>query len=169
MAETSGHKLALQMAVLEEKMSTRQAETESALDRLQADLADWKTDWLEDALNELLDCPACAQEDDIDEPAAVAMAKAESLLRKLSSLVADRPDVYPMQERCIAIDFRNPDISGAVLFVIEEDGSGSLYRRTPRSRGRLRVDDAKNLLKEGGIMELERVGLGVKVFREERN
>ena len=33
-----------QHAVLEERMNTKQAETESALDRLRADMADWKTD-----------------------------------------------------------------------------------------------------------------------------
>ena len=44
MAETTNHKLALQIAVLEEKMNTKHAETESALDRLRADMADWKTD-----------------------------------------------------------------------------------------------------------------------------
>ncbi len=44
MAETTNHKLAMQIAVLEEKMNTKHAETESALDRLRADMADWKTD-----------------------------------------------------------------------------------------------------------------------------
>ncbi len=33
-----------QHAVLEERMKTNYAETESALDRLRADMADWKTD-----------------------------------------------------------------------------------------------------------------------------
>ncbi len=33
-----------QHAVLEERMNTKQAETESALDRLRADMAHWKTD-----------------------------------------------------------------------------------------------------------------------------
>ncbi len=48
MAETTNHKLALQIAVLEEKMNTTQAETESALDRLRADMADLKTSWKTD-------------------------------------------------------------------------------------------------------------------------
>ncbi len=48
MAETANHKLATQIAVLEEKMSARHAETESALDRLRVDMADLKTDWKSD-------------------------------------------------------------------------------------------------------------------------
>ncbi len=48
MAETTNHKLALQIAVLEEKMNTTQAETESALDRLRADMAGWKAEWKTD-------------------------------------------------------------------------------------------------------------------------
>ncbi len=35
---------AKEIAVLEEKMNTKQAENESALDRLRADMANWKTD-----------------------------------------------------------------------------------------------------------------------------
>ncbi len=36
--------LARQLAALEERMNTKQAEYESAIDRLRADIANWKTD-----------------------------------------------------------------------------------------------------------------------------
>ncbi len=38
------HELAKEVAVLRADMNTKQAETESALDRLRADMANWKTD-----------------------------------------------------------------------------------------------------------------------------
>ena len=44
MAEPASHELSERIAVLEEKMNTNYAKTESALDRLRADMADWKTD-----------------------------------------------------------------------------------------------------------------------------
>lgn len=116
-------------------------------------------EWLEELLNEFKEFSAYAQDEDIEEPSEVALSKAKNLLKEISFYVFDRPDVYPMQERCIAIDFRGPESKSGVLFVIEQDGSGALYRRTENSRGRLRVDDAADLLSEGGIMELKRVGI----------
>ncbi len=44
MAESTHHELSERLAVLEERMNTKSAERESALDRLRADMADWKTD-----------------------------------------------------------------------------------------------------------------------------
>ncbi len=44
MDESTHHKLSERLAVLEERMNTKSAESESALDRLRADMASWKTD-----------------------------------------------------------------------------------------------------------------------------
>ncbi len=44
MDESTHHKLSERLAVLEERMNTKSAERESALDRLRADMASWKTD-----------------------------------------------------------------------------------------------------------------------------
>ncbi len=44
MNEPTLQDLARKLAVLEERMNTRQAEQESAIDRLRADMANWKTD-----------------------------------------------------------------------------------------------------------------------------
>ncbi len=44
MAEPTHHELSERLAVLEERMNTKAAESESALDRLRADMAGWKTD-----------------------------------------------------------------------------------------------------------------------------
>ena len=42
--QDQNHELAKEVAVLRADMNTNYAETESALDRLRADMADWKTD-----------------------------------------------------------------------------------------------------------------------------
>ncbi|MCY4301294.1 MAG: hypothetical protein OXC68_06105 [Aestuariivita sp.] len=115
--------------------------------------------WLQEALQELDECPLYAQEEEIDEPSDVALTKARELLEKVSNSVIDRPEIYPMQEGSIAIDFRSSCSKSGVLFLIERDGSGALYHRTASSKGRLRVDDAADLLKEGGFRELKRVGV----------
>ena len=115
--------------------------------------------WLQESLQELAECPACAQEEEMDEPSDLALAKAKELLGKVAHYVVDRPEVYPMQQGSIAIDFRDPGSTSGVLFLIEQDGSGALFCRTGNSKGRLRVDDAADLLKEGGIRELRRVGI----------
>jgi len=44
MNEPANHEISERIAVLEERMKTNYAETESVLDRLRADMADWKTD-----------------------------------------------------------------------------------------------------------------------------
>lgn len=123
------------------------------------DLSDPNSEWFEDSLQELEECPDCAHDEDMAEPSVLAMTKARQLLKDISVHVKDRPDVYPMDESGIAIDFRNSDGQSGVLFLIENDGSGALFYRTTDSRGRLRVDDARALLREGGIRALERAGI----------
>ena len=115
--------------------------------------------WLQELLQELAECPSYAHEEEMDGPSDVALVKAKELLEKVANYVIDRPEIYPMQQRSIAIDFRDPGNKSGVLFLIEQDGSGVLFHRTGNSKGRLRVDDAADLLKEGGIRELKRVGI----------
>ncbi len=115
--------------------------------------------WLQKSLQELAECPSYAQKEEMDEPSDLAMTKATELLKRISEHVIDRPEIYPMQQSSIAIDFRTPGSTSGVLFLIENDGSGALYHRTANSKGRLRVDDAADLLREGGFRELKRVGI----------
>ena len=117
------------------------------------------TAWLEESLNELAACPADALDEGLEEPSELGLTKAKRLLQEVSNYVTDRPDIYPMDEGGIAIDFRNPEAKAGVLFLIEQNGSGALFHRTRNSKGRLRVDDAADLLREGGLRELERVGI----------
>lgn len=117
------------------------------------------TAWLEESLNELAACRADALDEGLEEPSELGLTKAKRLLQEVSNYVTDRPDIYPMDEGGIAIDFRNHEARAGVLFLIEQNGSGALFHRTRNSKGRLRVDDAADLLREGGLRELERVGI----------
>lgn len=115
--------------------------------------------WLEESLNELNACSDYALDEGLEKPSELGLTKAKNLLETVSTCVTDRPDIYPMDEGSIAIDFRNPETRSGVLFLVEQDGSGALFHRTKNSKGRLRVDDAADLLQEGGFLELERVGI----------
>ncbi len=115
--------------------------------------------WLEASLNELEECSACAVDEGLKEPSELGLTKARKLLETVSTRITNRPDIYPMDEGSIAIDFRNPESKSGVLFLVEQDGSGVLFHRTESSKGRLRVDDAADLLREGGFLELDRVGI----------
>ena len=115
--------------------------------------------WLEASLNELEECSACAVDEGLEEPSELGLTKARELLETVSTRITDRPDIYPMDGGRIAIDFRNPESKSGVLFLVEQNGSGVLFHRTKSSKGRLRVDDAADLLREGGFLELDRVGI----------
>lgn len=106
--------------------------------------ARWKT-WLNDALAELADCPEAAVEEGLDEPSKIGLEKADAVLRGVSGLVEEQPDIYPMEAGGIVIDLRGPDVPSSVLMVVESDGSGALFYRASGKKGRARVDDAAGL------------------------
>ena len=115
--------------------------------------------WLQASLDELEECPNQASEEGLEQPSKVGLLKAKKFLENLSAYVTERPDIYPMDEGSIAIDFRGSEKMSGVLFLVEKDGSGALFHRTKTSKGRLRVDDAEDLIQEGGLSELKRVGI----------
>ena len=140
---------------------TRQTDT-TALSHvgLESDTStETKTTWLEEALRELAACPTYAVDEDLEIPSTLGLMKAEQVLKEISISVRDQPDIYMMDEGNIAIDFRNSKSQSGVFFLIEKDGSGALFHRTQKSKGRLRVDDAADLPSEGGLQELKRVGI----------
>ncbi|MCY3985694.1 MAG: hypothetical protein OXF23_01430, partial [Candidatus Dadabacteria bacterium] len=115
--------------------------------------------WLKASLNELEECLSSALEEGLEKPSELGLRKAKKLLEIVSNRIMDQPDIYLMDEGSIAIDFRNPESKGGVLFLVEPDGSGALFHRTKSSKGRLRVQDAADLLQEGGFLELKKVGI----------
>ena len=124
-----------------------------------ADSVDSFATWLQASLEELEECPNQASEEGLEQPSKVGLSKAKKFLENLSAYVTERPDIYPMDEGSIAIDFRGSEKMSGVLFLVEKDGSGALFHRTKTSKGRLRVDDAEDLIQEGGLSELKRVGI----------
>ena len=118
-----------------------------------------KVDWLEEALNELAACPELAVDEGMDKPSQLALERTKVLLETISKYVEEQPDIYPMDECSIAIDFRNPSIMSGILFLVEKDGSGAYFSRTRKSKARTRVDDAADLLDEGGLKKFERLGI----------
>ncbi|MCY4304265.1 MAG: hypothetical protein OXC62_05730 [Aestuariivita sp.] len=81
------------------------------------------------------------KEEKIGDPLDVALIKARELLANISTIVIDRPEVYPMQEGSITIDFRSlRSGKSGVFFVIQHDGSGALYHRTAKIPGRAIIE-----------------------------
>ena len=105
--------------------------------------------WLEASLNELEECSASAVDEGLEEPSQLGLTKAKKFLETVSTRITDRPDIYPMDDGSIAIDFRNPENRSGVLFLVEQDGSGVLFHRTRNSKDRFRVNDAADLLPTG--------------------
>ncbi len=67
----------------------------------------------------------------MEVPSETGLAKAKRLLQEVSNYVADRPDIYPMDEGCIAVDFRNREGRAGVLFVIQKEATGCSVRPSP--------------------------------------
>ena len=101
--------------------------------------------WLNDALAELADCPAAAVEEGLEGPSKNGLEKAAAMLRMLSAIVEEQPDIYPMEGGGIVIDLRSPDLESSVLMVVESDSAGALFYRASGKKGRARVDDAADL------------------------
>ena len=110
--------------------------------------------WLSEALEELADCPAAAVEEGLDEPSELGLIKAEAVLRGISGFVEEQPDIYPMDRGSIAVDLRRPEIGSSVVMVVEQDGSGALFYRTSGKKGRVRVENAVDLLKERELLDI---------------
>lgn len=115
--------------------------------------------WLAEARAQLRECTVCAEEDELPLPSQIALTTSLALLQQFSGNFTSQPDIYPMDEGGIAIDFRTPDGRSGVLFVIDQDGAGAMFYCTAGMRGRLRVDDASQLSREGAVATLKRVGI----------
>ena len=115
--------------------------------------------WLAEAEEQLNACTSCAEEEDLLPPSETALAKSRALLQQLSANIKSQPDIYPMDEASVAIDFRTSDGRSGVLFVIDRDGSGVMFHSREGVRGRTRVDDALQLIGEDAIAKLRLVGV----------
>ncbi len=115
--------------------------------------------WIGDALNDLDKCPTEALDEGFVEPSEVGLAKAKKVLKHISTYILEQPEIYPMDEGAIAIDFRNPRLKSGLFILIEFDGSGALFYRTDKLRGRMRVSDALDLLVEADLSKFEKLNI----------
>ena len=83
--------------------------------------------WLDDALSSLDGIREESNHLGFDVPSETAIQSAREFLDSLSQIVRQTPDVQPLQDGEIGIDFYNQTGRGGVLFVIETDGSGACY------------------------------------------
>lgn len=83
--------------------------------------------WLGDALSSLDGIREESNHLGFDVPSDTAIQSARAFLDSLSQIVRQTPDVQPLQDGEIGIDFYNQTGRGGVLFVIEVDGSGACY------------------------------------------
>ncbi len=77
---------------------------------------------LAEALQDLADVPADAEEDGLDLPSAVAFQNAERLLKEMHFISPRRFGVYPVSDGYIAIDARGANDAIAVV-MCQSDGS----------------------------------------------
>ena len=83
--------------------------------------------WLGDALGSLDGIREESNHLGFDVPSDTAIQSARAFLDSLSQIVRQTPDVQPLQDGEIGIDFYNQTGRGGALFVIDVDGSGSCY------------------------------------------
>ena len=83
--------------------------------------------WLGGALEALEGIGAEALELGFDAPSEIAIRSARDFLESLAMVVRQTPDVQPLQNGEIGIDFYNQTERGGALFVVEIDGSGACH------------------------------------------
>ena len=121
--------------------------------------------WLPEAIRSLQGCIKEASEEGFDIPNDNTLTLAEEFLKILATRIQQPPDIQPLQDASIAIDFRkfrNPVVEGGVTFTIEPDGAQVCYYRTRNFSDRTRisnVSDVKDILNASGWHALEQVGI----------
>ena len=83
--------------------------------------------WLDDARESLEGIREEANELGFDVPSDIAIRSARAFLESLAQVVRQTPDVQPLQDGGIGIDFYNQTGRGGVVFVVEIDGAGACY------------------------------------------
>ena len=115
---------------------------------------------LTEALQELAESPADAEEDGLELPSQTAFANAERLLKAMYRVSPRRFVVYPVSGGRIAIDARGPN-DGIVVLTCESGGEVLCLVSIGGEQRRARYSTA-NGLPDGFISEAL-TGLGTKV------
>ena len=115
--------------------------------------------WLPEALQSLDECTDEALEEGFEPPNEDTMALARRLLTTLATETRQSPDIQPLRGGDVAVDYRNPNVEGGVMFVVEPNGAGICYYRANGTRNRVRTSDAREILEAGGRYALAKVGI----------
>ncbi len=115
--------------------------------------------WLSNALRQLENIDDCTADENLSPPAIIIIERTGSRLRVVSECVVAQPDIYPMSEVSLAIDFRTRNGTCGILFVIGSDGSGTVFYPDRGSKGWMTCKDAAELYAKRGANELQRLGI----------
>ena len=99
---------------------------------------------LADALQELAEAPADAEEDELGAPSKTALANAERLLKAMYRISPRRYGVYPVSGARIAIDARGSKNRGVVV-TCDSDGGALCLVSIDGERRRARYSTARRL------------------------
>ena len=115
-------------------------------------------DWFTQVTQQLNDCPKFADEEDLLPPSKTALSKSAAVLQ-MTGNIRSLPDIYTADESGVAIDFRTDDGQGSVLLIIGHDGSGVAFFSAVSTRGRIRCNDAMELIQDEVIALMGKVGI----------
>ena len=103
--------------------------------------------WLPEALDELSDVDAEAQEGGYEPPTEQAKNHAERILKSLGHRGGGwpAPSVYPTSDREVAIFFRSESRRASVLILCASDGQGACFAFADGRGRRARYEDAGEL------------------------
>lgn len=115
--------------------------------------------WVATALQELDEEIQHAEREGYTSVLGQTRQNAELVLRELSKRATSRPVIHASEDGSIYIDFRNPEVDAAVLFVCEPDNEAACYFDIGDKCGRFRVSEPNDLLEFAGWGFLEKTRL----------
>ena len=115
--------------------------------------------WLGAALEDLRGCQTEAEEDGNPPSTSAALRDAETVLRALARTVHTAPQVYPLLEGEVAVEFHNPNAPHGVLLVAEAEGGASCVARTGGTSAQVQATSAGDLVAQGVLGLLAEAGI----------
>lgn len=115
--------------------------------------------WYDQACQDVQDVYIEASEEGFEAPEPSTFEYTRNMLKMLSEVYEELPDIQPMEDRSIAICFENREQDSSILFVIESDRAGLLIARINGSSYRQRVSDVLQMLPYGGYHAMDKAGI----------
>lgn len=115
--------------------------------------------WVATTLQELDEEIQHAEREGYSSVSGQTRRNAELVLRELSKRATSLPAIHASEDGSIYIDFRNPELDAAVLFVCEPDNEAACYYDVGDKCGRFRASETNDLLEFAGWGFLEKTRL----------